>query len=185
MSGEECWNDFESFVEKSGLSEEVFEDLVRQSGRPGRIVNGGKTGVRKGYAALNASLDPGVDGEKVLIYGHSPGFEPGESGYMKVNGRVPLEEVSDRIPGKSSLRVDNNVSTGYLPYEVRPEAGMPVNSSRSDGVPEAVLQYEENMRAGEHIVFETYPWQEPEEDVEEVLQRYDGRDIGLTGERGS
>lgn len=161
MKEEESW-DLDEMIRKSKtISRETVERALKQDGNPGEI----SSTMNLNYGRLNDSLGQPGSEPKFLLYDHSPGFNSGETGYVKVQGKIPEEHRTKRIPGQNNAyRKDHNVRTEYVKLEVLPEEAMPNKALFIDqNIPEGILQHDEiQMQPGENVMMQIYPWDEGE-----------------------
>jgi hypothetical protein len=156
--------------------EETVQRMLDQEGDPGAI----SSDMNMYYGVLNSSRGQSGNEPRLLVYDHSPGFESGDSGMVKVSGKDPDALKSSRVPGQGNVFTqDQGVDTKYIRFGVFPEESMPVAARYVDGeVPEVVLEHEGvEMMEGENVTFQVHPY-DPEditgESWQENLQNYDG-----------
>ncbi len=168
-------------------AERIEEDTIRRAAE-GEGSSGVISSNRNLYqGVLNSSMGQYDDEPKFLVYAHSPGFEEFQEGYVRVNGRVPEEEVAERIPGQpETFASDSDVDTDYIKLEVLPEEAMPTAASyQGSDIPEAVLQHDGiEMREDNNVTFQVYPWTEGQitgSNWQDNLQNYEPGDLSFRG----
>ncbi|MFB6241222.1 MAG: hypothetical protein ABEJ36_00270 [Candidatus Nanosalina sp.] len=168
--------------------EEIVQRMLDEKGDPGSI----SSEMNMYYGVLNSSRGQSGSEPRLLVYDHSPGFESGDSGMVKVSGKDPDAIDSSRVPGQGNVFTqDQGVDTKYIRFGVLPEESMPVAARYSGGdVPEVVLEHEEvEMMEGENVTFQVHPY-DPEditgESWQENLQNYDGEgDVSFVNTRNT
>lgn len=168
-------------------AEGIEEDTIRRAAE-GEGSDGVISSNRNLYqGVLNSSMPQYDDEPKFLVYAHSPGFEEFQEGYVQVKGRVPEEEVPEKIPGQpQTFAADSDVDTDYIKLEVLPEEAMPTKSKyQGSDLPEAVLQHNGvEMREEDNVTFQVYPWTEGQitgSDWQDNIQNYDQGDLSFRG----
>jgi hypothetical protein len=180
--------DYDDFSEESVLDkaeelgwEETVQRMLNQEGDPGAI----SSDMNMYYGVLNSSRSQSADQPRLLVYDHSPMFEKGDTGMVRVSGKDPDAVDSTRVPGQGNVFTqDQGVDTQYIRLGVLPEEAMPVASRYGEGdVPEVVLEHDGvDMLEGDSVTFQVHPY-DPEditgESWEDNIRDYDGGDVSF------
>lgn len=180
MAGEDDSWSLEEMIQKSNaISRDTIERAAREAGAPGVISDE----MNLHYGFLNDSMAQYGDEPKFMVYEHSPGFSSGETGLVKLQGKIPEDERPERIPGQSNpYRKDTEAQTDYIKLEVLPEEAMPRKAMYEDqDAPEGVLQHGEvEMQSGKTVTMHIHPWDEGQitgSDWQDNLQNYKRGDL--------
>ena len=130
---------------------------------------------------MNSSMDEiTVDEPHIMVYGHSPGFEAGQTGYGRLRTKKPGRN-RDPVHG---IKIDNSIDTGIIPLKVQASETLP--EPRYPGNVEVSLEYDGlEIPEGQNVTFSVLPYHPGkinESDLEDAFERFNrDNDVDRSG----